>query len=103
MISPSGLTFFGLTSNYRTGLFTQIHNIVFHGKGGYDWHTVYNMPIWLRKFTFKKLKSFYEEKDLAQKKAAKGNNTQIDLNNPQSSVPPKTIQPPSYVTKRSKK
>ena len=105
--SPLDLTFFGLTlgnaSQYRINIFNIIHEIVFNGKGGYDWHTVYNMPIWLRKFTFKKLKSFYEEKDLAQKKAAKGNNTQIDLNNPQSSVPPKTIQPPSYVTKRSKK
>ena len=36
-------------------LFTQIHEIIFHGKGGYDWNTVYSMPIWLRKFTFFKI------------------------------------------------
>lgn len=40
-----------------------IHNIVFHGKGGYSWETVYNMPIWLRKFTYKSIVSFFEEQN----------------------------------------
>ena len=61
------LAFFGLTSEiapqHRVDLFTQIHEIVFHGQGGYDWDTVYNMPIWLRKFTFYKMKEHYEEKN----------------------------------------
>lgn len=72
-------------------VFSQIHEIVFHGKGGYDWHTVYNMPIWLRRYTFEKLKKFYEpeEEDVEEsfdkvKEAAK-------------------IQPPSYVTKAAMK
>ena len=64
------LTFFGLTPDIvpqvRSSLFTQIHEIVFHGQGGYDWKTVYNMPIWLRKFTFHKIKEFYEEKNKSQ-------------------------------------
>ena len=42
-------------------MFTQIHEIVFHGKGGYDWHTVYNMPRWLRQFTFNKIDEFYKK------------------------------------------
>jgi hypothetical protein len=42
-------------------VFSSIHEIVFHGKGGYSWTEVYNMPIWLRKFTFSKLKEFYED------------------------------------------
>ena len=61
-----GLTFFGLTSEtapqVRLGIFKQIHEIVFHGKGGYDYYTIYNMPIWLRKYTFKEINDFYEEK-----------------------------------------
>jgi len=61
------LTFFGLTSELakesRVNLFTQMHEIVFHGQGGYDWETVYNMPIWLRKFTFHKMKEYYIEKN----------------------------------------
>jgi hypothetical protein len=61
------LAFFGLTSNiapqHRVNLFTQIHEIVFHGQGGYDWDTIYNMPIWLRKFTFHQIKTYYDEKN----------------------------------------
>ena len=50
----------------RVNLFSQIHEIVFHGQGGYDWDTVYNMPIWLRKFTFNKMREYYEEKNASQ-------------------------------------
>ena len=61
------LAFFGLTSNNisqtRVYTFSQIHEIVFHGKGGYDWETIYNMPIWLRKFTFNRIKEFYESQN----------------------------------------
>ena len=64
-LSPSILTFFGLTPEYRQNLFTQIHEIVFHGNGGYDFHTVYNMPIWLRNFTFKKLEEHYKKEQEA--------------------------------------
>jgi hypothetical protein len=42
-------------------IFSQIHEIVYHGNGGYDWLTVYNMPLWLRKFTFEKIKEFNEK------------------------------------------
>lgn len=57
------LPFFGLTPEYRLHLFTQIHEIVFHGNGGYDWDTIYNMPIWLRKFTFSKIKEYYDNQN----------------------------------------
>jgi hypothetical protein len=64
------LGFFGLTlevaKQYRVNLFTQIHQIVFHGQGGYDWSTVYNMPIWLRKFTFHQMNTYYEEQNKSQ-------------------------------------
>ena len=65
----SALTFFGLTQPYRLSVFSQIHEIVFHGKGGYTWGDVYNMPLWLRKFTFEKIKEFYEkEKEEMEKR-----------------------------------
>ena len=60
---PLGLTFFGLSHEYRMYLFTQIHEIIFHGNGGYDYNTIYNMPIWLRNFTFNKLKEHYQPKE----------------------------------------
>ena len=68
-------TFFGLTpkeaAEIRVNIFKQIHEIVFHGNGGYDYHTVYNMPIWLRKFTFKELEKFYSEQEKAFKNQSK--------------------------------
>jgi hypothetical protein len=64
------LAFFGLTSDnipiVRANLFTQIHEIVFHGQGGYDWETVYNMPVWLRKFTFNKMREYYDKQNASQ-------------------------------------
>ena len=64
-----GLSFFGLTSSTaaiaRVNLFTQIHEICFHGKGGYDWNTIYEMPRWLRQFTFNKIKEFYDKENEA--------------------------------------
>ena len=75
-----GLSFFGLTSNTaaitRANLFTQIHEICFHGKGGYDWNTIYNMPRWLRLFTYNKIKEFYDdENERAQNSEKNGGNT----------------------------
>jgi hypothetical protein len=94
---------FTLTSEeivrYRKNLFTQIHEIVFHGQGGYDYKTVYDMPLWLRRFTYNKLREFYEKKNeqpdtVAEsiknmKSAGATNNTKVQI--------------PSYVTKASKK
>ena len=66
LIFQSGLTFFGLTlekaTEHRVNVFTQIHEIVFWGNGGYSWGEVYNMPVWLRQFTFSKLRKHYEDK-----------------------------------------
>ena len=104
------LAFFGLTlkiaPQVRLAIFSQIHEIVFHGKGGYDWDTIYNMPIWLRKFTFNKVKEWYDNESESYKKTG-SNGTDIDLNNPiKSNIPPEVMnkaQKPNYVTKASKK
>jgi len=82
-ISPSIYRFFGLTPEYRQSIFSQIHEIVFHGNGGYDWHTLYNMPIWLRNFTFKKIEEWYEKQNEA-------NNAQSNMlkNNPKEIARP---------------
>ena len=93
--SPSLSSFFGLTSKYRSELFQQIHEIVFHGKGGYDYHTIYNMPIWLRNFTFQKINEFYEKEAEATKKASRGTT-------PSSMPKGPAIRKPSYSTKARK-
>ncbi len=97
--NPSQLvsTFFGLTSDQalqlRKSLFKQIHEIVFHGKGGYNWDTVYNMPIWLRKFTFHEINQFYKKESEAIEKSQaknKGTNTVIPAGG--------KISPPAFKT-----
>jgi len=87
-----GLTFFGLTPEYRLSVFNNIHDIVYYGNGGYSWTEVYNMPIWLRKFTFNKIKDTL----LANAEVA---------NQPTTSNKSKIARPnikPTYSTKASK-
>jgi len=92
------LAFFGLTTTneeiqqLRINLFSTLHQIVFHGKGGYDYDTVYNMPIWLRKFTYVELKKYYDAESEANSKASKGKN-QTNLVNPDG-----TVNTPAFVS-----
>ena len=49
--------------------------MVFHGNGGYDFGTIYTMPIWLRKFTFKEIQDHFDKEKKAYENAKKGKNT----------------------------
>tara|TARA_R110001583_G_scaffold146415_3_gene298438 strand:- start:2210 stop:2521 length:312 start_codon:yes stop_codon:yes gene_type:complete len=101
-----GLTFFGLTLDIapksRAALFKQIHEICFHGQGGYSWETVYNMPIWLRRFTFKNIQDFHNEESKKIKSQTKeGEKTLVDssgkINSPNFLEASKSYKkPPSY-------
>jgi len=96
------LTFFGLTSNnaseFRLSIFNQIHEIVFHGQGGYSYDIIYNMPIWLRVYTFNKLKDWYNQ---SNKNPNEDSWTQGSIKEEASKN--KKVQVPTYVTKASKK
>jgi hypothetical protein len=91
-MSQLGLIFFGLTPSYRLSVFTQIHEIVFHGKGGFDYDTVYNMPIWLRNFTFQKLQDHFEKEKAEYDK----------INKKSQTMKGGKIKKPSYSTKARK-
>ena len=94
------LTFFGLTPEYRPSIFKQIHEIVFHGQGGYDWDTVYHMPLWLRRTTFNLMKEHYDkqsEENEKQQNMLKNKSGSKDISRP-------NIAPtPNYTTKAPKK
>ena len=82
-LSQLGLAFFGLTLNkvpeVRAGIFSQIHDICFHGQGGYSWETVYNMHVWLRNFTFNKIESYNrKQKEQIESQTKKGEKTLVD-------------------------
>jgi hypothetical protein len=71
--------------------------MVFHGNGGYDWETLYNMPIWLRKFTYNKIREFYEK----QNEEAEKQKGQLKNNNSKEMFRPNIT--PTYSTKATKK
>ena len=99
-ISQLGLHFFGLTTKIsgevRKQIFTQIHEIVFHGKGGYDWYTIYNMPIWLRKFTFHRINEFYEKEKKTVEDSRKSKDQQTIIDSSGKVSPPQFRQKTSY-------
>jgi hypothetical protein len=98
------LTFFGLTFEYRRLLFKQIHEIVYYGGGGYDWYTIYEMPIWLRNFTYSSIVEDKQKEANAYKNKKSSNSTQIDMANPdRSKIPNNKTSPPNYITRASKK
>ena len=73
---------------------------MFHGSGGYDWDTVYNMPLWLRRTTFNLLREHYEkqnEEAEKQQKMLSNNKTSKDISRP-------NIAPsPTYTAKAPRK
>ena len=100
--------FFGLTQEYRVNLFTTLHDLVFHSGGGYDYYTVYNMPIWLRQFTVNKIVEFRQEEKKAMDSAQKGDNsTSANMGDPLPEHMKKAFQDQSkkssYTTQRAKK
>lgn len=96
-----GLTFFGLTStsakDYRVKFLTQIHEICFYGQGGYSWPVVYDMPLWLRKFTYAKIKEHYDKQSEIMKKQSSNPNSKEVIGTDGK------IKAPEFVTKTSYK
>jgi hypothetical protein len=66
-------------------MFIQIHDLTYHGNGGFTFFEVYNMPIWLRKFNIHRINEHLKkEEDAAQKARGEsniGDNNQIQRPN----------------------
>lgn len=86
------LPFFGLTPEYRASLFNQLHDIVFHGKGGYSFGEIYEFPIWLRRFVHRSMIEFYENENKQNQKSQ----------GQQSLLQDGKIKAPDYSTKASR-
>lgn len=76
------LAFFGLisekASEARKRILTEVHEIVFYGNGGYIWSEVYNMPIYLRRFTLSKLKEYYDKQTQSNQPTDPNKQTLVD-------------------------
>ena len=49
-----------------------MHDLVFHGGGGFQYYDVYNMPIWLRRFHTQKISEYHKKQNEEIEKANKG-------------------------------
>ena len=73
-------------------MFAMIHDVVYHGNGGFDWDTVYHMPIWLRRFTYNRIASYVKDQNDAQQNSSQqtagGTTRQIDFTKPPPDMKP---------------
>ena len=58
-------TFFGFKPTDRVPLHDAIFRLIWYGEGRWDWDTVYNWPIFLRKFYVQKVNEILEKKNEA--------------------------------------
>jgi len=75
---------------------TEIHDLVFHGGGGFIWSEVYNMPITTRRFHIRKINEFNKKQQQEIDKAKNPNRVSSHKDKP-------PIHQPDIVTKASKK
>jgi hypothetical protein len=53
---------------------TEVHDLVYHGQGGFTYNDVYNMPITYRKFHIRKINEHIERQNEEMEKSRKGSN-----------------------------
>lgn len=87
---PFCIQIFPSSPEYRYNLFKQLHEIVFYGKGGYDFDTVYNLPIWLRRFIYSEINKHYEQ----EAEASKGHSSNSSNSKEPPKIPNKAFNPP---------
>jgi hypothetical protein len=50
-------------------VYQEVHELTYHGGGGFTYSEVYNMPIYLRRFSLKKINDYLKAKQEAEKEA----------------------------------
>jgi hypothetical protein len=75
-------TFFGYKPEDRVALHENIFNMIWWGEGRWDWDTIYNMPIPIRKLWTKKVNDIIE--------ARNPKNTGTNNTGPKRAAPRKT-------------
>jgi hypothetical protein len=53
----------------------EVHDLVYHGGGGFIYGEVWSMPIMTRKYHIRKINEFLQKKAEAEEKAMRGSNT----------------------------
>ena len=50
-------------------VYQEVHELTYHGGGGFTYSEVYNMPIYLRRYSLKKINDYLKAKQEAEKEA----------------------------------
>ena len=75
-------TFFGLTQNYKLGVYQEIFDLIYYGKGGFTYMDVTNMPIHIRRFFIKRIEQTLKKQQKAEEKAARNANSKSRIKAP---------------------
>jgi hypothetical protein len=73
------------------------------GQGGYSWETVYNMPLWLRRFTYNMLLEHYQPKKDEGSSGSVDDEIRLGIERAKFAEIQKARNNPTYSTKASKK
>lgn len=74
----------------------EVHDLVYHGGGGFIYSEVWQMPIMTRRYHIRKINEFLQKKAEAEEKAMKGSNTM------DAKSYAKTVQVPDFTSKVKK-
>ncbi len=61
-------TFFGFSPEDRVSFHENLFNLIWWGEGRWDWDTVYNMPVHIRRFWTRKINKMITEEQERQEK-----------------------------------
>jgi len=76
LISLLGLHFFGLTPDYKKQVYREVHDLVYHGNGGFIHSEVYSMPIHIRRYHIKLINDHHKnQKEEINKQQSKSTNS----------------------------
>ena len=73
----------------------EVHDLVYHGGGGFIYSEVWNMPVMTRRYHIRKINDYLEKKNEAEEQAVKKNSGKIDPRNNQ-------VQVPDFISKMKK-
>jgi len=65
----------------------EVHDLVYHGGGGFIYSDVWNMPIMTRRYHIRKINEFLEKKIEAEQKAMNTNSGKVSARDYTSKVP----------------
>ena len=61
--------FFGLGSDYKARLYDQLFELMYYGKMGWSWTELYQLPVQIRYYYYRKLADIKEKEYKAEKAA----------------------------------